>query len=59
MMRNFVRILAFVLLIGTTVIFVLKIKLNIPISHIHLIIFFIIGVISLFWANLRNKTSEK
>ncbi|NOQ26066.1 MAG: hypothetical protein GQ564_11940 [Bacteroidales bacterium] len=59
MMKNFVRILAFVLLIGTTVVFVLKLKFNIPIEHKHLFAFFVIGAISLLWSNLRDKSSEK
>lgn len=58
-MTNFVRILAFVLLVGATAVFVLKLKFNIPIGHKHLIAFFVIGAISLLWANLRDKASEK
>ncbi len=57
-MKNFVRILAFLLLIGTTIIFILKIKVNIPISHTHLLALFIIGAISLIWANKRNFSNK-
>jgi len=58
-MNNFVRILAFILLIGSTIVFILKIKFNIPITHKQLIIFFIVGVISLFWANLRDSKNKE
>lgn len=58
-MKNFVRILAFALLLGSTALFVLKLKFNIPIGHKHLIAFFVIGAISLLWANLRDKAPEK
>jgi hypothetical protein len=58
-MTNFVRILAFVLLLGSTVVFVLKLKFNIPVGHNHLIAFFVIGAISLLWSNHRDKSSDK
>jgi len=59
-MEKLVRILAMILLLGTTIFFVLKIFTEVPISHRNLFILFLIGVISLFWANLRgNKTDRK
>ncbi|MFC2103997.1 hypothetical protein ACFLS4_01430 [Bacteroidota bacterium] len=58
-MRTLVRLIAFILLLGTTIIFILKIRLNVPISYTHLVIIFIIGAISLFWANLRGNISNK
>jgi phosphate/sulfate permease len=57
-MKNFVRILAFLLLIGSTIIFILKIKINIPISHTHLLALFIIGAISLLWANKKDLLNK-
>lgn len=58
-MEKLVRILAMILLLGTTAIFVLKIFIEIPVSHKHLFILFLIGAISFFWANLRgNKADE-
>jgi hypothetical protein len=50
-MKNFVRILAFLLLIGSTTLFVLKVFIPIPVSHLQLVIVFAVGVISFFWAN--------
>ena len=58
-MNKLVRIIAFILLIGSTVIFVLKLKFSIPIGQKHLITFFIIGAVNLVWANYRNKSIEK
>lgn len=58
-MNKLVRIIAFILLIGSTAIFVLKLKLSIPIGQKHLIAFFIIGAVSLLWANFRDKSIEK
>ncbi|PLX10145.1 MAG: hypothetical protein C0597_17315 [Marinilabiliales bacterium] len=59
-MKNLVRILALILLLGTTIIFILKIFMIIPINYIQLIILFIIGAICLFWANWReSKTDTK
>jgi len=61
-MKNFVRILAFMLLLGSTFLFVLKIFMNIPISHGHLFILFIIGVVSFLWANYKigeNQSKKK
>lgn len=57
-MKNFVRILSYILLIVTTIIFVLKVKIVIPISYTQLIIVFTVGVISLFWATLREDKSN-
>ena len=54
-MKNFVRFTAFFLLIVTTIIFILKIRMNIPISHLQLFILFGVGALSLTWANLRKK----
>jgi heme A synthase len=58
-MKNLVRIFAFLLLIGSTTIFVLKLMFNIPIAQKHLIIFFVLGAIILLWANSRDKGSDK
>lgn len=52
-MKNFVRIIAFLLLIGSTTLFVLKVFMDIPVSHGQLLILFAIGVISFFWANYK------
>lgn len=58
-MITFVRILALILLLGTTGIFVLKIMFTIPIANTHLFILFIVGAISLLWANARGNKSEE
>ncbi len=58
-MEKFVRLIAFILLLSTTTIFVLKIIVNIPISHKQLFIIFIVGMISFFWANWREGRKEK
>ncbi len=58
-MRNFVRIISFILLLGTTLVFVLKIVYPVPVSHKHLIILFLIGAISLLWTNYRDKSDNK
>jgi len=58
-MVKLVRILAFILLLGTTIVFVLKLKMTIPIEYKHLFMFFIIGAVSLLWANFREKTLDK
>jgi len=57
-MEKFVRILAFILLLGTTAIFIMKIFTSLPIAHSHLFILFMVGVISLFWANWRENRKE-
>jgi phosphate/sulfate permease len=53
-MKILIRTIAFILLIGTTIIFILKIRLNIPVSYNHLFIGFIVGAISLLWTNIRE-----
>jgi phosphate/sulfate permease len=53
-MKIFIRTVAFILLIGTTIGFILKIRLSIPISHTHLLVGFIVGAISLLWTNIRE-----
>lgn len=60
-MKNFVRILAFLLLIGSTALFVLKVFIQIPVTHLQLLIVFVVGVISFFWANhnLDKDQSKK
>jgi hypothetical protein len=59
-MKNFVRILAFLLLIGSTALFVLKVFIQIPVTHLQLLIVFAVGVISFFWANHNlDKDSSK
>ena len=58
-MKIFVRILAFLLLIGTTIIFILKVWVSIPISYKQLLALFIVGVVSMFWANLRGNESNQ
>ncbi|MCB2194643.1 MAG: hypothetical protein KQH79_02225 [Bacteroidetes bacterium] len=59
-MKNFVRILAFLLMIGSTVLFVLKVFMQIPITHLQLLIVFAVGVISFFWANYNlDKDQSK
>lgn len=59
-MKDFVRILAFLLMIGSTVLFVLKVFMQIPISHLQLLIVFGVGVISFFWANYNlDKDQSK
>ncbi len=50
-MKNLVRILAFLLLIGSTAFFVLKVFMEIPVTHRQLLIVFAIGVVSFFWSN--------
>ena len=58
-MKIFVRIIAIVLLLGTTIIFVLKVRLHIPIAYKHLIGLFVLGAASLFWANFRESNSSR
>lgn len=58
-MEKFIRILALILLLSTTAIFVFKIFVNIPVSHKHLFILFAVGVLSFFWANLRDSKNKK
>lgn len=58
-MTNFVRIVSYILMIGTTLVFVLKVKFIIPISYKQLIAVFILGVVSMFWANFRNNKVVK
>jgi len=58
-MNTFVRILSYILLIVTTIIFVLKVKIVIPVSYKQLIIVFAVGVISLLWATLREDKNNK
>lgn len=58
-MKNFVRILSYILLIGTTIIFVLKTKVLIPVSYRQLMLVFVVGVVSLFWATLRENKSNQ
>ncbi len=58
-MKTFIRILSYILLISITIIFVLKVKFVIPISYGQLIIVFIVGVISLFWAILQGDKPNK
>ena len=59
-MKNFVRILAFLLMIGSTLLFVLKVFMQIPVSHLQLLIVFAVGVISFFWANYNlDKDQSK
>lgn len=58
-MKNFVRILSYILLLGTTITFVLKVKFVIPISYKQLIAVFVVGVISFFWAMLRETKSNQ
>lgn len=58
-MKTFIRILSFILLIGTTVIFVLKVRINIPVSYTHLFVGFVVGVISLLWTNIKEIREHK
>ncbi len=58
-MEKFVRLIAIILLLSTTTLFVIKIIVNIPISHRQLLIIFIVGIISFFWANWREGRKEK
>jgi len=54
-MKILIRTVAFILLIGTTIGFILKIRLSIPVSHIHLLTGFIVGAVSLLWINIRES----
>jgi phosphate/sulfate permease len=54
-MNIFIRTVAIVLLIGTTIGFILKVRLSIPISHTHLFVGFIVGAVSLLWTNIRES----
>ena len=58
-MIKLVRYLGITLLLGVTVIFLLKIKMIIPISYRNLIMLFLLGFISMIWANFRDKSVDK
>ena len=58
-MKIFIRSLAFILLLGTTIIFVLKVRMNIPVSYTQLLIGFIVGAVSLLWTNFRESKENK
>ncbi len=58
-MINLVRYLGMALLLGVTVIFVLKMKIIVPISYRNLILLFLLGGISMLWANFRDKSDDK
>jgi phosphate/sulfate permease len=54
-MKILIRTVAFILLIGTTIIFILKVRINLPISNVHLLVGFSAGAASLLWTNLRES----
>ncbi len=58
-MKIFIRSLSFILLLGTTIVFVLKARMNIPVSYTHLLIGFIVGAICLLWINFRESKENK
>jgi|GEM_PF-4940425 len=58
-MKNFVRIIGFILVLSSTIMFVLKLMIFIPIENRHLLVLFIIGAICIIWANFRNKPKEE
>lgn len=58
-MKIFIRVLAFILLLGTTIVFVLKVRMNIPISYTHLFVGFVVGALCLLWINFRESKENK
>ncbi len=58
-MKILIRTVAFILLLGTTIIFVLKTRMNIPVSYTHLLIGFVVGAVSLLCTNLRESKENK
>jgi len=58
-MKNFVRIIGLILLLCSTLVFVLKLKFVIPVENIHLLILFVVGAICLLWSNYRNKPKDE
>ena len=57
-MEKVVRIIAFILLLSTTTVFVLKIFIIVPIEKEQLLGLFLIGAISLLWANWRGSKKD-
>jgi Kef-type K+ transport system membrane component KefB len=58
-MKIFIRTLAFILLLGTTIVFVLKVRMNIPVTYTHLLIGFVVGAVTLLWTNFRESKENK
>lgn len=58
-MINFVRYAGMILLLTVTAVFILKIKLVIPISYLSLMLIFLLGGICVVWANFRDKSEDK
>jgi len=54
-MKILIRTVAFILLIGTTIIFIFKVRINLPISNVHLLVGFFAGAASLLWTNMRES----
>lgn len=58
-MKNFVRIAGIILLLSSTVFFILKLWMVVPISHFQLGIIFLIGAVCNIWSNWGNKEKEE
>lgn len=54
-MTNFVRILGIILLLLTTVLMIIQFWVQLPVNFAYLFGLFMIGAISLMWANLKES----